>query len=232
MSKPRENGSTGNTVGGTAFYRFVPGAESHVCLGTAPAFASGPSAAELVLGDTLRGYGEILGEVARPPVALAPSFKDGFQATTTSAGGGGGRGIYARVGGDLPVASAATCGGFDSFQEMDPSAAGPGLAFRPHGPHLDARHGIGSRVRPRPTTHAALDILHMNIQGFLSHAAELVAFVRLCHKPPAIICLNETFLDKSIVRVELEGYEVSARRDREDGRKCGGVLVFSRTGMT
>ena len=90
------------------------------------------------------------------------------------------------------------------------------------------REATHSGDSARPTAHTALEIFHVNIRGFLSHAAELVAFIRLRPRPPAIVCLNETFLDKSTKLVELEGYEVSARRDRQDGRKCGGVLVFSR----
>ena len=37
-----------------------------------------------------------------------------------------------------------------------------------------------------------------NIQGLLSHLAELTAAIRLSSSPPAMICLNETFLDESI----------------------------------
>ena len=42
---------------------------------------------------------------------------------------------------------------------------------------------------------------------------------------PIIVSLNETFLTKAIENVELEGYQVFARRDRE-GQWGGGVLVF------
>jgi hypothetical protein len=43
---------------------------------------------------------------------------------------------------------------------------------------------------------------------------------------PDIICVNESWLDKSVKSVKLEGYASVARRDRRDGRKCGGILVF------
>jgi hypothetical protein len=44
---------------------------------------------------------------------------------------------------------------------------------------------------------------------------------------PSIICLNETFLDVSIQSISLEGYELIGRRDRRDGRECGGVAMFA-----
>ena len=44
---------------------------------------------------------------------------------------------------------------------------------------------------------------------------------------PAIVCLNETFLDESVEDVSLEGYIMVARRDRADGRKGGGVAVYA-----
>ena len=37
----------------------------------------------------------------------------------------------------------------------------------------------------------------------------------------------ETFLDASVEEVPLQEYELVARRDRDDGRKCGGVAVFA-----
>ena len=67
-----------------------------------------------------------------------------------------------------------------------------------------------------------------NIRGFVSKAVQLAARVRLAQKKPDVICLNETFLDKSIEDVVLEGYVVVARLDRQDGRMKGGVLVFAR----
>jgi hypothetical protein len=39
-------------------------------------------------------------------------------------------------------------------------------------------------------------------------------------------------LDKSIGTVDLEGYALVARRDRRDGRKCGGVIVFARSDIS
>lgn len=44
---------------------------------------------------------------------------------------------------------------------------------------------------------------------------------------PALVCLNETFLDKSIEDIELEGCELVARTDRDDGRLGGGIAVYA-----
>ena len=88
--------------------------------------------------------------------------------------------------------------------------------------------GVKTRHNDRGTD---IDILHLNIQGFCGHAAELSAYIQLLKTSPSIICLNETFLDKSTPEVELHGYVLAARRDRQDGqdyRKCGGVMVFTK----
>ena len=46
---------------------------------------------------------------------------------------------------------------------------------------------------------------------------------------PTLICSNETFLDKE--KVDIERYELVGRRDREDGRKFGGVAVFAQSDL-
>ena len=68
-------------------------------------------------------------------------------------------------------------------------------------------------------------MLHLNLRGYISHIAEVTALLREMRRKPLIVTLNETFLSKAIENVELEGYQVLARRNRE----CqwgGGVLVF------
>jgi hypothetical protein len=70
-------------------------------------------------------------------------------------------------------------------------------------------------------------IFFVNIQGLLSHLPELTAALHVLKIAPGLVCLNETFLDASIESITLEGYELVARRDRDDGRKCGGVAVFA-----
>ena len=70
-----------------------------------------------------------------------------------------------------------------------------------------------------------LKMLHLNLRGYLSHIAETTALLRSMEEKPFLVSLNETFLSKAIEHVELEGYQVLARRDRE-GQWGGGVLVF------
>ena len=70
--------------------------------------------------------------------------------------------------------------------------------------------------------------MFFNIRGLASHLAELVATLKLMSTTPAIVCLNETFLDSSTQELEVEGYECVARRDRADGRQGGGVAVYAR----
>ena len=67
-----------------------------------------------------------------------------------------------------------------------------------------------------------------NIRGFLTHRAELEGQLRLLVDYPAIICLNETFLDESVNddQLWLGGYKLVSRRDRGDGRAGGGILCF------
>lgn len=67
----------------------------------------------------------------------------------------------------------------------------------------------------------------MNIRGFISHCAELVTKIRLMREKPALVCINETFLDPSVGEVTLEGYQLVGRRDRNNGRKGGGIIVFA-----
>ena len=75
----------------------------------------------------------------------------------------------------------------------------------------------------------AFDIFHTSIQGYsIRHAAELVASLKLLKSMPAIVCLGETFLEKNTENIELEGYVVVARRDKDDGQICGGVIAFAR----
>ena len=44
---------------------------------------------------------------------------------------------------------------------------------------------------------------------------------------PDIVCVTETFLDASVGDVSLSGYDLISRRDRDDGRVCGGIAVFA-----
>ena len=44
---------------------------------------------------------------------------------------------------------------------------------------------------------------------------------------PDLVCINETFLYRAVEAIALEGYSLVARRDRNDGRKCGGIAAFA-----
>ena len=70
-----------------------------------------------------------------------------------------------------------------------------------------------------------MTMLHLNLRGYLFHIAETTALLRSMDEKPFLVALNETFLTKAIKNVELEGYQVLVRRDRE-GQWGGGVLVF------
>ena len=70
-----------------------------------------------------------------------------------------------------------------------------------------------------------LTLLHLNLKGYLSHINETTALLHEMEAKPFIASLNEPFLTKAIKNVELEWYQVLARRDRE-GHWGGGVLVF------
>ena len=58
-----------------------------------------------------------------------------------------------------------------------------------------------------------------------TNLAEVTALLRGMVNKPFLVTLNETFLTKAIENVQLEGYQVLVRRDRE-GQWGGGVLVF------
>ena len=68
-------------------------------------------------------------------------------------------------------------------------------------------------------------MLHYNLRGYLSHIAEATALLRTMASKPSLVMFNETFLTQAIPDIELEGYMLLARRDRE-GQWGGGVAVF------
>ena len=69
-------------------------------------------------------------------------------------------------------------------------------------------------------------ILHVNIRGWVNHAAELAARITLMDRKPDPVCINETFLDTAVRNIELEGFDLVARRDRDTGQKCRGIGAF------
>ena len=114
--------------------------------------------------------------------------------------------------------------------ETDGEAANPGPRPRQRGPRsYDAAQRRRQRgAEPATFRRADFTVWHCNVQGFASSSAELAARVRLADTAPVLICLNETFLDRSVEQVSMEGYAVVARRDRDTGQRCGGVLVLAR----
>ena len=79
-----------------------------------------------------------------------------------------------------------------------------------------------------PTINCCFTIFHCNIRGFLSKAAELHARILMMAVLPSFICLTETWLTRSTALAVLPGYSTIIRRDRDDGRLGGGVIIFAR----
>ena len=111
-------------------------------------------------------------------------------------------------------------------------AAHPGRRLRRRGPRSwDSR--AGRRRRGEESSSSALvtfesqqecretclEMLHLNLRGYISHIAEVTALLREMRCKPFIVTLNETFLRKAIDNVKLEGCQIFARRDREG--QCG-----------
>ena len=70
-----------------------------------------------------------------------------------------------------------------------------------------------------------------NNRGFLFSKGELETHLALLNPAPTFVALTETLLNKSAGDglVQLTGYSLVSRRDREDGRKGGGVALFVKT---
>ena len=103
-------------------------------------------------------------------------------------------------------------------------AAHPGPRLRRRGPRsLYSRTVRRNREGPANAIpeskvegcETGLKMLHLNLRGYLSYIAETTALLRGMEEKPFLASLNETFLSKAIEHVELEGYQLLARRDRE-----------------
>ena len=118
-------------------------------------------------------------------------------------------------------------------EDTDGEASLPGPRLRKRGPRSAAakseRMAASNRraeVREAPAESSFVfskekfRISHVNIRGWISHAAELAARIRQMEDRPDLICVNETSLDRTIAHITLEGYALIARLDRSDGRKC------------
>ena len=78
-------------------------------------------------------------------------------------------------------------------------------------------------------TAEVVEVLHLNVQGFISHCTELTTRLRQLERIPDLVCLNETFLNKSVKEVQLEGFVLIARRDKKSKKKGGGIAVCARS---
>ena len=91
---------------------------------------------------------------------------------------------------------------------------------------LFPRGGGLCEAKPAPPfADNTFSVLLVNIRGFKSHRAELEARICLMEEQPTLICLNETWLDKSTEEIAMSGYKCVRRLDRRDGRDGGGVAV-------
>ena len=75
-------------------------------------------------------------------------------------------------------------------------------------------------------------ILQINIRGLVRNSAELSARLALLPAYPDVLCLNETFLDRSVPSFSIPWYECISRRDRDTGQKGGGIATFVRTRLS
>ena len=72
-------------------------------------------------------------------------------------------------------------------------------------------------------------IYHINIRGWLSHAAELAGRIQILPNPPSIITLNETLLDASTHNITIPNFSLVSRRDRDS--PGGGIATFAHTSI-
>ena len=119
----------------------------------------------------------------------------------------------------------------------DGEAANPGPRLRKRGPRsIEARLRRQGREDAFSTfqntfLHGDVAILLCNIRSLVRNVGELIGRIKLMDREPDIICLNETWLDKSIKSVSIDGYVCVGRRDRKSGQKCGGIATYARSGL-
>ena len=113
-----------------------------------------------------------------------------------------------------------------SFSEAD--AVEEGKRRRQRGPcSREARQRRLGRREKNTIGHEEFTNLHSNVRGFISRVAELSARLRLMESKPSVLWLTETWADKGLPSLRIEGYTLISRRDRDDGRLGGGVAVFA-----
>ena len=72
----------------------------------------------------------------------------------------------------------------------------------------------------------------LNLRGFVSHSAELVAVIEELNFP-TFVCLNETLLpgERAMRKIILDGYSLVSRLDRRDNSGWGGIALFAKSGF-
>ena len=78
-----------------------------------------------------------------------------------------------------------------------------------------------------PVHSRCITLLHLNLRGFVSHRGELEARLEQLHYPD-FVAITKSLLDASVVSPNLHKYRLISRRDRSDGRKGGGIILFAR----
>ena len=73
-------------------------------------------------------------------------------------------------------------------------------------------------------------IMNVNVHGLLAHKSEL-EFQLSDQGFPDLVALTETLLDKSVKHIDLYGYALVSRRDRDDGRQGGGIALYCRPSL-
>ena len=93
-----------------------------------------------------------------------------------------------------------------------------------HASHSGFRQPPGSglcQAEPvLPLMDVNLQIMHVNLHGYISHMAELEYHLR--ESQPDIHAITESLLDKLVAHVHLEGYTLISRLDRRQAprRHC------------
>ena len=80
-----------------------------------------------------------------------------------------------------------------------------------------------------PSRFLILFVSSVQPPGFVSHRDTLEGQMMLLESLRALVCIDKTFLNESIGDgvATLGGYNLVARRDRNDGRSVGDILCFA-----
>ena len=62
----------------------------------------------------------------------------------------------------------------------------------------------------------------------MAHRAEISIFCKIAGMP-ALVALNETFVDESVHTITIDGYSLVSRLDRKSDTMGGGICLFARS---